>query len=201
MERLYPLFMALRFAQRSMSLRDRFRAAEEMVLAPKPAGPTEADAALALSAKRGRMTVAAPPSANKALAAVLKPLLKDTGLGLGELKRRWRDIAGESFARATPVKLAAGTLTIHVPSALAPFLQQQTPLLVERLRTAGAKVKAIRVDHRAPPRPAVQPSNVRPLQTPLSTAEEAALAQTLDPTCDPGLRSALLRLGRAVKQG
>jgi hypothetical protein len=183
-----------------MSLRDRFRAAEEMVLAPK-AGPSEAEASQKLSASRGRMSVAAAPAANKALAAVLKPLLKDTGLGLAEMKRRWPQIAGEAFSRATPVKLAAATLTIHVPSALAPFLQQQTPLLLERLRTAGAKVKAIRVDHRAPARAATQPSNVRPLQKPLSQAEEAALAQTLDPACDPSLRSALLRLGRAVKQG
>lgn len=184
-----------------MSLRDRFRAAEDMILAPKAAGPSEAEASLKLSASRGRMSVAPPPSANKALAAVLKPLLKNTGLGLAEMKRRWREIAGESFARATPVRLAAGTLTIHVPSALAPFLQQQTPLLLERLRTAGAKVKVIRVDHRAPSRQASEAPNIRPLQTPLSQAEETALAQTLDPACDPGLRSALLRLGRAVKQG
>jgi hypothetical protein len=130
----------------------------------------------------------------------LKPLLKDAGLGLNEMKRRWQDIAGESFSRATPVKLAAGVLTLHVPSALAPFLQQQTPLLVERLKVAGAKVKSIRIDQRAPVR-AAQLANVRPLQTPLTAAEEAALAQTLDQPCDPGLRSALLRLGRAVKQG
>lgn len=184
-----------------MSLRERFRAAEESFLAPKAAGPSEAQASQALSAKRGRRSVAAPPNAGKSVAAVLKPLLKDTGLGLNELKRRWREIAGEAFARATPVKLSGGTLTIHVPSALAPFLQQQTPLLLERLRVAGAKVKSIRVDQRAPAAAPRQPSNVRPLQKPLSTAEETALAQTLDPACDPGLRSALLRLGRAVKQG
>ena len=184
-----------------MSLRDRFRAAEDAFLTPK-AGPSEAQASQALSAQRGRMSVAPPPSANKSIAALLRPILKETGLGLNEMKRRWRDIAGDSFARATPVKLAAGTLTLHVPSALAPFLQQQTPLLLERLRVAGAKVKAIRVDHRAPVGPAArQPANLRPLQKPLSAAEEAALAQTLDPACDPGLRSALLRLGRAVKQG
>ncbi len=183
-----------------MSLRDRFRAAEDAFLAPK-AGPSEAQASQALSAKRGRMSVAPPPSANKSIAALLRPILKETGLGLNEMKRHWRDIAGEAFSRATPVKLAGGTLTIHVPSALAPFLQQQTPLLLERLRVAGGKVKAIRVDHRAPAGPARQPANVRPLQKPLTSAEEAALAQTLDPACDPGLRSALMRLGRAVKQG
>jgi hypothetical protein len=182
-----------------MSLRDRFRAAEEMVL-PPAAGPSEVQATQTLSANRGRRSVAPPPSANKSLAAVLKPLLKDTGLGLAEMKRRWRDIAGESFSRATPVKLAGGVLTLHVPSALAPFLQQQAPLLVERLKVAGAKVKSVRIDQRAPaaPKPA---ANVRPLQKPLSGAEEAALAQTLDPVGDPGLKSALLRLGRAVKQG
>lgn len=183
-----------------MSLRDRFRAAEDSFLGPK-AGPSEGEASQALAAKRGRQSVAPPPSANKSLAAVLRPLLKDTGMGLAEMKRRWRDIAGESFYRATPVKLAAGTLTIHVPSALAPFLQQQAPLLVERLRVAGAKVKAIRVDHRAPARTPAQAPNVRPLQKPLSAAEEAALAKTLDPASDDGLRSALMRLGRAVKQG
>jgi hypothetical protein len=98
------------------------------------------------------------------------------------------------------VKLAGGVLTLHVPSALAPFLQQQAPLLVERLKVAGAKVKSVRIDQRAPaaPKPA---ANVRPLQKPLSGAEEAALAQTLDPVGDAGLKSALLRLGRAVKQG
>jgi hypothetical protein len=184
-----------------MSLRDRFRPAEDPFLAPKAAGPSEADAAQALAAKRGRATVAPPPPANKAMAALLRPLLKDTGLGLNEMKRRWGDIAGEAFARATPVKLAGGTLTIHVPSALAPFLQQQTPLLLERLRVAGAKIRAIRVDHRAPARAKTEPSNVRPLRAPLSPAEEAALAQTLDQAGDPDLRSALLRLGRAVKQG
>ena len=184
-----------------MSLRDRFRAAEDAFLGPKAAGPSEGEASQKLSANRGRSSVAPPPNANKALAAVLRPLLKDTGLGLAEMKRRWPDIAGESFARATPVKLAAGTLTIHVPSALAPFLQQQAPLLLERLRTAGAKFKAIRVAHRAPARPPTQPSHVRPLQKPLSAAEEAALAKTLDSASDDGLRSALMRLGRAVKQG
>jgi hypothetical protein len=39
------------------------------------------------------------------------------------------------------------------------------------------------------------------LERELTAAEEAALAQALDPVGDPGLKSALMRLGRAVKQG
>lgn len=120
-------------------------------------------------------------------------------MGLHELKRRWTEVAGESFSRAYPEKLAAGVLTLSCPGALAPFLQQQTPLLVERLKVAGAKVKAVRIEQRtAAARPA---PNVRSLKKPLTKAEEAALAQALDPVSDAGLKSALLRLGRAVTQG
>jgi len=177
-----------------MSLRDRFRPAEPVAADPR----AETRAAQALSAKRGRSTLPAAPKASKAVTAVLKPLLKESGLGLNELKRRWADIAGESFSRASPEKLVGGVLTLKVPGALAPFLQTQTPLLIERLKVAGAKIKSIRIEQRtaAPKKP-----NVRPLQRALSSVEEAALAQTLDPVGDPSLKSALMRLGRAVKQG
>jgi hypothetical protein len=152
-----------------------------------------------LSGQRGRGAIAPPPRAGKSVSALLKPLLKETGMGLNELKRRWAEVAGDSFARATPEKLAGGVLTLKSPSALAPFLQQQAPLLIERLRVAGAKVKSVRIEQRTAALPAK--GNVRPLKKPLTAAEEAALAQTLDPVGDPGLRSALMRLGRAVKQG
>jgi hypothetical protein len=184
-----------------MSLRDRFRPAEEAFVARAPARPTEAQAAQVLSAQRGKLSVAPPPSAGKAMSALLRPLLKDTGLGLSELTRRWCEITGEAFSRAAPVKLAGGVLTLHVPSALAPFMQQQAPLLLERLRVAGAKVKSIRVDHRAPAGAAGQRSNVRPLQRPLSSVEEAALSGALAPAGDAGPESAVLQSGRTVKQG
>jgi hypothetical protein len=175
-----------------MSLRERFR--------PGAAAPgiDEGAATRALGAVRGRSVIAPPPRAGKAVTAALKPLLKETGLTLGELKRRWADIAGESFARATPEKLVAGTLVLRAPGALAPFLQQQVPLLMERLRIAGAKVKVVRIEQRSiVMKPA---ANVAPLKRTLTPAEEAALAQALDPVGDPGLKSALLRLGRAVKR-
>lgn len=177
------------------SLRDRFRPAAAQSADPK----AETRAAQALAGKRGRGVIAPPPAAGKAVTALLKPLLKETGMGLNELKRRWREVAGESFSRAAPEKLAGGVLTLSCPGALAPFLQQQIPLLIDRLKTSGAKVKAVRLEQRsAAPRPA---ANVRPLNKPLTPGEEAALAQALDPVSDPGLKSALMRLGRAVAQG
>lgn len=192
---LYAFFMAFRFASAPMSLRERFRPTAPA----QPDERQEARASQALGKQRGRMSASPAPKAAKAVSAVLRPLLRETGMGLNELKRRWRDIVGESFSKTSPEKLAAGVLTIRAPSALAPFLQQQTPLLMERLRVAGAKVKAVRIEHRsAAGRPA---ANIGPVRRPLSATEETALAQALDPVADPGLKSALMRLGRAVKQG
>jgi hypothetical protein len=176
------------------SLRDRFRPATAPSADPK----AEARAARALAGQRGRSSIAPPPAAGKAVTALLKPLLRETGMGLNELKRRWAEVAGESFSRATPERLAGGVLTLLAPGALAPFLQQQAPLLIERLRVAGAKVKSVRIEQRAPARAS---PNVRPLRKPLTSTEETALAQALDPVSDPGLKSALMRLGRAVAQG
>jgi len=179
-----------------MSLRDRFQPA------PPARGPdprAEARASQSLSAKRGRAPIAAAPPASKSITALIRPFAKNAGLGLREMQRRWGEIAGESFARAAPEKLAAGVLTLRAPSALAPFLQQQAPLLIERLKTAGAKVKSVRIEQRAAPR--LEPSNVAPLKRALNPGEEAALAQALDHVGDPALKSALMRLGRAVKQG
>jgi hypothetical protein len=178
-----------------MSLRDRFRPAAEP--AADPAAETRA--ARTLAQRRGRMSISPAPAAGKTVAALLKPLMRETGMGLNDMKRCWRDIAGESFARATPERLSAGVLTLSAPSALAPFLQQQAPLLIERLRLAGAKVKTVRIEQRAVA-PARQ-ANVASFKRALDESEEAALAQALDPVADPGLKSALLRLGRAVKQG
>jgi hypothetical protein len=178
-----------------MSLRERFRPA-----APAPPDPdAETRATRALGGKRGRASYACAPRAGKAAAALLKPFAPKGGMGFNELKRRWGEVAGEAFSRATPEKFAGGVLTLRAPGALAPFLQQQTPLLIERLKTAGAHVASVRIAQRsATPAP---PANLRRLSKPISTAEETALAQTLDPVSDPRLKSALMRLGRAVKQG
>jgi len=179
-----------------MSLRDRFRPA----VAAGPDPRAEARASKALSGQRGRGAIAPPPRAGKSVAALLKPILKETGMGLNEMKRRWAEVAQLPFANiCSPVRLAGGVLTVAASSAQAPLLNHSSGLLIERLATAGAKVKAIRIEQRTAALPAK--GNVRPLQKPLTAAEETALAQALDPVGDPGLRSALMRLGRAVKQG
>lgn len=179
-----------------MSLRDRFHP----TAAPAPDPDAETRATRALSGQRGKASYASAPRAGKAAAAVMKPILPKSGaMGFNEMKRRWAEVAGDTFARTAPEKYVGGVLTLRVPGALAPFLQQQIPLLIERLRTAGAKVSSVRIAQgTAAPK---QAPNVRRLSTPLTSAEESALAQALDPVSDPRLKSALMRLGRAVKQG
>jgi hypothetical protein len=189
--------MKLRFAPRFMSLRDRFRLnhGPEAVL---PTQELESRAAQLLAAKRGRATIAAAPRAGKAAAALLRPLNPTGAMGISELKRRWADIVGPPFADKTaPEKLTGSVLTLRAPGALAPFLQQQIPLLIERLRLAGAKITDIRIEQRAlaPAKP-----NVRAMKRDLSPIEETALAQSVEGIDDPALKSALLKLGRALKQ-
>jgi len=180
-------------------MRDRLRPSAVRT-GPSEADPqSEARAAEALAAKRGRASIAPPPRAGKAATHLLRPLLPKTGMGLNELKRRWTEVIGAPFAdKTSPEKLTAGVLTLRAPGALAPFLQQQAPLLIERLRIAGAQVKTIRIEQRstAP----VKAANVRPLRAGLTPLEEAALADRFGEVADPGLKAALLRLGRAVKR-
>jgi hypothetical protein len=86
---------------------------------------------------------------------------------------------------------------LHAASSIAPFLAHQTDLIMERLRLAGVKVSAVRIEQRAIA--AKTGRNVRRIKGALSAGEETALAQGLDRIGDPGLKSALMRLGRAVK--
>lgn len=180
------------------SWRDRLRAGAT----EETREQSEADAARLLASARGRAQIKPPPAAARAAAALMRLIGKENvqSLGLSDLKRRWAEIAGQPFAGKTePEKLAGGVLTLAASSALAPLLQQQAPLLIERLRLAGAKITDIRIAHRAA-RPRAQ-GNLKPLKRALDPTEEAALARELDEIADPKLRSALLSLGKAVRQG
>jgi hypothetical protein len=184
-----------------MSMSDRLRQGRAEG-APRRAAfdaTREARAAELLSANRGRAPIQPAPAAGKVAAAFLRPLLPERGLGLTELKRRWREIAGDGVAKVCgPEKLAAGVLTIRAPSAVAPFLQHQAPLILDRLKLAGASVKSIKIEQGAPVR---APANVARIRRKLSPAEEKALAQAVDHIEDRTLQSALLRLSRAVARG
>lgn len=158
----------------------------------------EAHAAALLEQQRGRKPIQPAPKAARHAASVLAPLLEKASVGILELKRRWPEIVGERLANSTaPEKLSAGVLTICAPGPVAPFVQHQTALILERCRLAGAKVKSLSIRQGQPAKAA---PNIRPLARPLAADEEAALEASLAGIEAGPLRAALARLGRAVRR-
>ncbi len=177
-----------------MSLRARFQPSPS----PLDAGRAEAAAAAALAARRGRAPSKPAPRAGLAVSRVLKPLFSNkAGVGISEIKRRWAEIVGEPFAsKAEPLGLRGGVLRLAAASSIAPFLQHQNSLILERLRIAGVAASEIRIEHRV----AVRKAGValRAPKATLTPIEEAGLRAQFAGIDDPVLMGALLRLGRAV---
>lgn len=177
----------------------RARDAVRDALAERP--DLESRALAALAANRGKAQFRGPPKAGVVAAKIIKPLIPAGAASLTDLKRQWGEIVGEKLAQVTaPDKLTKGpeglVLTLTVTSSAAPFVQHQTPLILERLRLAGAGVAALTMKQGAvAAKPLV---NVRPLSQPLSADAEKALKSALEPIDDDRLKNALLRLGRAM---
>ncbi len=149
----------------------------------------------------------------RALAATLPKVthraLGRRGFAEGGLATQWSSVMGKEIAaRCRPVKLVRarpgasgeGVLTLRVEPGFAIELQHLAPLLIERINGHfGA-----RVVHRlrllqaplAPLRPPPATRKARPID-PRDEAELKHRAATVD---DEGLRGALERLGRAVRQ-
>ena len=180
-----------------MSSFDRLRRIASERARPEP---SEGVARAALAARRGRAPIQAAPLVSTIAARTLRPLLSKTGPSLGELKRHWAEIVGQSLARATgPEKVGRGVLTIRAPAAVAPFLQHQAPLILERCALYGVKVEKLAIVHGQPaalPRP-----NVRPATRALTPEEEAAALKDASAALSEPLREALLTLARAVRRG
>lgn len=167
---------------------------------PDPA-LSEAEAEAALATRRGKAQWQPPPTAARHASPLLKPLLKDAGAGLSELKRRWPEVVGESLGQATaPEKLAAGVLTVRAPSAIAPFIQHQAALILNRCALMGAKAVRLAIVHGAPAKASMRSAKRQELR-PLSLEEEADLAAALTRLPEGRLKQAVARLGRAMKRG
>lgn len=153
-----------------------------------------------LAARRGQDATRPAPRAIAPAAKVLSPLLRDIGLTLAELEARWREIVGEKLAQLTQPEKLSGyeenrTLLLRAHAAVAPLVQHQAGLILERLRLAGADVMKLKILHGAPLK---RPANVAPLQRDLDPSQVRLLEIGLEPIQDAALRAALRRLGLAV---
>jgi hypothetical protein len=139
------------------------------------------------------------------LGQVLDPAARRRGLAAARLVADWAMIVGPHLAaRCQPIRLSGGrdgpgVLTIHVGGAAALELQHGEPQVVERINEffGYPAVARLRLIQAPLPRPVKAPP--RWPTRPLAAAEVEALAATVEPVDDVGLRAALASLGRTVK--
>jgi len=139
------------------------------------------------------------------LARLLDPAARRRGLVDAKLLTDWPAIVGPQLAaRCQPLKLgrdrggAGGVLHLGVSGAAAPELQHSEPQVIERINShfGYPAVARLRLVHAPIPR-AAGPS--RPSPRALATAELEELEDAAQAVADPGLRAALVGLGRTMR--
>ena len=127
------------------------------------------------------------------------------GLGEAQLLAEWRAVVGEELAAQTlPVKLSFvqggrknGVLKLRVTSAAALSVQHREPQILERINSFfgyGAVARLALVQGPLPERGQARRRTPRAL----TAAETASLSRRISQVSDPGLKSALERLGAAI---
>ena len=132
-------------------------------------------------------------------------VLGKRGLGEAQLLAEWSAVVGDELAAATlPIKLSFpaggrknGVLKLRVTSAAALAVQHREPQILERINGFfgyGAVARLALVQGPLPETVRTGP----PARRPLTTAESLTLADRVSQVSDPGLKSALERLGAAI---
>lgn len=143
-----------------------------------------------------------------ALARVTRAAFRRRGFAGAGVLTQWPAIVGaELAAHSCPEKLTfppgegkGGTLHVRVTSGFATELQHLEPLVLERINTYFGFPAVERIAMMQGPLPATHEPRRAPARR-LDEAEEAALAESVAGTADPGLREALHDLGRRVTAG
>jgi hypothetical protein len=151
---------------------------------------------------RGRRAIAPPPRASRAVAGVVSTLAKSKGFGAGfsDVAARWSEIVGERTARmCAPVKLTgrgkSGVLHVAAVGPAALLVEADREDILRKVnifcgRDAAGKLSITR----APARPVASRPGARSLPPTARLKLEARLADV----ADPGLKAALMKLGRAL---
>jgi hypothetical protein len=150
--------------------------------------------------RRGKMR-----AVGRELPRIAGRVLGKRGLGEAQLLAEWRAVVGEELAGETlPMKLSFpqggrknGVLKLRVSSAAALPVQHREPQILERINGFFGYGAVARLALVQGPLPKQASAGPRP-QRPLTPAEAAALARRVSQVPDPGLKSALERLGAAI---
>ena len=154
--------------------------------------------------RRGKMR-----SVGRELPRIAGRALGKRGLGEAHLLAEWRTVVGEALARETlPMKLSFppgggrknGVLKLRVTSGAALSVQHREPQILERINGFFGYGAVARLALVQGPLPESTRSGAREAQ-PLTPAQAAALADSVSQVLDPGLKSALERLGAAILSG
>lgn len=133
-----------------------------------------------------------PVAVGAAVERGLAPSARKHGFSETRLLLRWEGVVGAEIAAWTqPLRLFRGVLHLRVASAWAPYVQHQEPTIRDRVnlflgRRAVTRI-ALKQGRVAPP-PAARPS-VEPAPEPVAVSGIS----------DPELRTALARLGGALR--
>lgn len=173
--------------------------ADKIVLRPR-IPLTEEEALARLSAKRARRVHGDGKKFVTSLGRRAKDLLKDQGPGIGMLKSRWADLAGDRLARVSmPQKLTGKkgewVLTLEIMPAAAPLFQHQGEALRRKLSIMmGGELKSIKLVQSNPKTAGRKPGYKAPMPLKELRALEAELADIKNKQ----LSEALLAFGKAV---
>lgn len=150
--------------------------------------------------RRGKMR-----AVGRELPRIAGRALGKRGLGEAQLVAEWRAVVGEELAAETlPMRLSFvqggrrnGVLKLRVTSAAALAVQHREPQILERINSFfgyGAVARLALVQGPLPDRVRTR------LRVPraLTAAERASLSRRISQVSDPGLKSALERLGAAI---
>ncbi len=135
---------------------------------------------------------------DRALAKVTKPFFRSRGFALADLLAHWPAIVGPELADSTcPERLGAnGQLRIHVAGPAATEIQHLEPQILERIAVYFGYRAVRRLVLLQGPLPPTRPAD--PALRPTREAE-ARPCEGLERIAPSELRSALERLGRAVR--
>lgn len=145
--------------------------------------------------------------ASRLLGSRIRQASEGRGFAVSRVLTRWTEIVGaELAAMARPVEVSYGregfgaTLTLLCPGAAAPLVQMRLPEIRDKVNACYgyAAIARLRITQTAAEGFAEAPAAFTHAPKPPDQAAEAAASAAVEGVADPGLRTALERLGQNV---